>query len=145
MPLYLGSKIGGGAHILMLGFWSAPGVVQLEALVTVASLAVHAALRRLLLVGRFADVAHDCDGRAGSLSVAFDDVLQGEVAEQHADAAFAEVDVMLAARARDGGDPGSDGTSSPARRRDGTWRGVEELVIIFAGFLAVGHPVCTLV
>lgn len=90
----------------MLSFGRAPRVVQLEALVTVASLAVHAALGRLLLLWRLADVAHDGDSGAGRLAVALNNALQGEVAEQHADATLSEVDVVLAAGARDGGDPG---------------------------------------
>ena len=99
----------------MLSFGRAPGVVQLEAFVTVAGLAVHAALSGLLLLRRLADVTHDCDGRAGRLPVALDDALQGEVTEQHADAALAKVDVMLTAGARDGGDPGSHRASAPPR------------------------------
>lgn len=98
----------------MLSFWCPPGVVQFEALVTVARLAVHAALRGLLR-WRLANVTHDGDGCAGGLAVALDDALQGEVTEQHADAALAEVDVMLAAGARDGGDPGSHRPSAPTR------------------------------
>lgn len=99
----------------MLSFGCAPGMVQLEALVAVAGLAVHAALCGLLLLRRLADVAHDCDGRAGRLAVALDDALQGEVTEQHTDAALAEVDVVLTAGARDGGDPGSHRASAPPR------------------------------
>lgn len=100
----------------MLGFGRAPGVVQFEALVTVASLAVHAALGRLLLLWRFADVAHDCDGGAGSLPVALNYALQGDVAEQHANAAFAQINVMLAAWAWDGGDTGSHRPPAPPWR-----------------------------
>lgn len=111
----LGPKICGGTDILMLSFGCAPGVVQLEALVTVASLAVHTALCSLLLLWRLTDVTHDRDGCAGSLAVALNDVLQGEVTEQHADAALTKVDVMLAARAWDGGDPRSHRTSAPSR------------------------------
>lgn len=59
----------------MLSLWRAPGVVHLEALVTVARLAVHAALGGLLLLRRLADVAHDGDGRAGRLAVALHDAL----------------------------------------------------------------------
>lgn len=118
----LGPKIRGGTNILMLSFGCAPGVVQLEALVAEASLAVHAALCSLLQLWRLTDVTHDGDGCAGGLAVALDDVLQGEVAEQHADAALAEVDVVLASRARDGGDPQSHRTSAPPRGRDGAWR-----------------------
>lgn len=106
----------------MLSLGCAPGVVQLEALVTVARLAVHAALCGLLLLRRLTDVAHDGDGCAGGLPVALHDALQGEVTEQHADAALTEVDVVLAARAWDGGDPGSHRTSAPPRGRDGAWR-----------------------
>lgn len=118
---HLGPKIRRGTNILVLGFGCAPGVVQLETLVTVARLAVHAALCCLLL-WRLADVAHDGDGCAGSLPVALHDALQGEVSEQHADAAFAQIYVMLAAWARDGGDPGSHRSSAPSRRGDWTWR-----------------------
>lgn len=117
---HLGPKIRRGADILVLGFGCAPGVVQLEALVAVARLAVHAALCGLLQLWRFADVAHDGDGCAGSLPIALDDALQGEVSEQHADAALAQIYVVLAARAWDGGDPGSHRASAPPRRRDGT-------------------------
>lgn len=91
----------------MLSLRRAPGMVHLEALVAVARLAVHAALGGLLLLRRLADVAHDGHGRAGRLAVALHDALQGEVAKQHADAPLAEVDVVLAAGAWDGGDPWS--------------------------------------
>ncbi len=97
----------------MLSFGCAPGVVQLEALIAVASLAVHTALGGLLQLRRLTDVAHDRDGGAGRLAVALDDALQCEVAEQHADAALTEVDVVLAARARDGGDPRGHRPSAP--------------------------------
>lgn len=110
----------------MLSFGCAPGVVQLEALIAVASLAVHTALCSLLLLWRLTDVTHDCDGRTRSLAVALDDVLQGEVTKQHADAALTEVDVMLAAGAWDGGDPRSHRPSAPPRGRDGAWRRVKE-------------------
>lgn len=93
-------------------------MVQLEALVAVASLTVHAALRRLLLLWRFTDVAHDRDGSAGGLPVALDYIFQGEVAKQHADASFAQVDVVLAAWAWDGGDAGSHRPPAPSWRRD---------------------------
>lgn len=99
----------------MLGLGRAPWVVHLEALVAVAGFAVHAALGGLLLLQRLADVAHDGDGSAGRLPVALHDALQSEVAEEHADAALAQVDVVLAARARDGGDPRGHGSSAPAR------------------------------
>lgn len=102
-------------------------MVQLEALVAVASLAVHAALGGLLLLRRLTDVTHDRDGRAGGLAVALNDALQSEVTEQHADAALAKVYVVLAAWAWDGGDPGSHRPSAPPRGRDRAWRGgVEE-------------------
>lgn len=120
----LGPKVCGGTNVLVLSFGCAPWVVQLEALVTEAGLAVHAALCSLLL-RRLTDVARDGDGRAGGLAVALDDVLQGEVAEQHADAALAEVDVVLAARARDGGYPWSHGASTPPGGRHGAWRRAE--------------------
>lgn len=111
----------------MLSFGCAPGVVQLEALVTVTGLAVHAALRSLLQLWRLTDVTHDRNGCAGSLAVALHDALQGEVAEQHTDAAFTEVDVMLAAWAWDGGDPGSHRPSAPPWGRDGAWRRAKEI------------------
>lgn len=109
----------------MLSLGCAPGVVQLEALVTVAGLAVHAALGGLLLLWRLADVAHDGNGSAGGLTVALHNALQREVTEQHADAALAKVDVVLAAGAWDGGDTGSHRPSAPARGRDGAWRRAE--------------------
>lgn len=90
----------------MLSFGCSPGVMQLEALVAVASLAVHAALRGLLLLCRLADVTHDCDGGPGGLAIALDNALKGEVTEQHANATLTKVDVVLAAGAWDGGDPG---------------------------------------
>lgn len=105
----------------MLGFGRAPGVVQLEALVAVASPAVHAALGGLLLLWRLAGVAHDGHGGASRLAVALDDALQGEVPKQHADAALAEVDVVLAARARNGGDPRGHRPPAPPWGGDGTW------------------------
>lgn len=105
----------------MLGFGRAPGVVELEALVAVARPAVHAALGGLLLLRGLAAVAHDGHGGAGRLAVALHDVLQGEVAEQHADAALAQVDVVLAAGARDGGDPRGDRAPAPPWGGDGTW------------------------
>lgn len=106
----------------MLSFGCAPGVVQLEALVTIARLAVHTALCGLLQLWRLADVTHNGHSGSGRLAVSLDDVLQGEVTEQHTDAALAEVDVMLAAWACDGGDPWSHGPSAPPRGRDGAWR-----------------------
>lgn len=105
----------------MLGFGCAPGVVELEALVAVASPAVHAALGGLLL-WRLADVAHDRHGGASRLAVALHDALQGEVPKQHADAAFAEVDVVLAAGARNGGDPRGHRPPAPPWGGDGTWK-----------------------
>lgn len=110
-----------GANVFVLGFGRAPWVVQLETLVTIAGLAVHAALGGLLL-RRLADVAHDRHCGAGSLAVALNNAFQGEVTEQHADAALAEVDVMVAAGAGDGGDPGSHRPSAPPRGRDRAWR-----------------------
>lgn len=123
---HLGSEVGGGAHILVLRLGRAPGVVKLETLIAVAGLAVHAALGGFLLLWRLTDVAHDGDGSAGCLPVALHDALQGEVAEQHANAALAKVNVMLAARARNGGDPWGHRASAPARGRNGAWRGAEE-------------------
>ncbi len=109
----------------MLSFGCPPGVVQLEALIAVAGLAVHAALCGLLQLWRLADVAHDCDGCAGGLAVALDNALQGEVTEQHADAALAEVNVVLAAGAWNGSDARGHRPSAPPRGRDGAWRGAE--------------------
>lgn len=114
----LGPEVCRGADVLMLSFGCAPGVVQLEAFITVARLAVHAALGCLLLLWRLTDVAHDCDGRAGSLAVALNNAFQSEVAEQHANATLAEVNVVLAPWAWDGGDPGSHRASTPPWRRD---------------------------
>lgn len=126
---YLRSKICGGPNILMLSFWCAPWVVQLEALITVASPAVHAALCCLLLLWRLADVAHDRDCSTSSLAVALNNALQGEVPEQHANAPFTEVNVMLAARTWDSSDPRSHWPSAPPWGRDGTWwRGGREQV-----------------
>ena len=121
---YLGPEVGGGPHILVLGLGGPPGVVQLEALVAVASLAVHAALGGLLRrQRRLAHVAHDGHGGARRLPVALHDVLQREVAEEHADAPLAQLDVVLAARAGDGRDAGGHRVPPPAGRRDGTWGG----------------------
>lgn len=105
----------------MLSFGRAPGVVQFEALIAVASFAVHATLGGLLL-RRLTDVAHDGDGCPGGLAIPLHNALQGEVAEEHADAALTKVDVMLAAGARDGGDPGSHGPSAPSWGGNGAWR-----------------------
>lgn len=132
----------------MLSFGCAPGVVQLEALVAVAGLAVHTALGGLLQLRRLTDVAHDCDGGASGLAVALDDALQGEVAEQHADATLAEVNVVMAAWAWDGGDPGSHRPSAPPWGRDGAWRRAKEDKLEKASwytFRALGHPVSNLV
>lgn len=118
---HLGPEIGGGPHVLVLGLGRAPGVVQLEALVAVAGPAVHAALGGLLLLRGLAHVANDCHGGASGLTVALHDALQREVPEQHADAAFAEVNVVLAAGARDGGDPRGHRPPAPPWGGDGTW------------------------
>lgn len=118
---YLRSEVGGGSHVLVLGFGCAPGVVQLEALVAVTGLAVHAALGGLLQRGRLANVAHDGDGGSRRLPVALHDALQREVAEEHANAPLAEVDVVLATGTREGGDAGSDGGPPPSGRRDGPY------------------------
>lgn len=117
----LGPKIGGGADILVLSFWCPPWVVQLEALVAVAGLTVHAALCSLLLLGGLTDVTHDGDSRSGRLAVALNDALQGEVTKQHADSALTEVNVVLTAWAWDGGDSGSHRASAPPWGRDGAW------------------------
>lgn len=118
---HLGPEIGSGPDVLVLGLGRAPGVVQLEALVAVASPAVHAALGGLLL-WRLADVAHDCHGGARGLAVALHDALQGEVAKQHADAAFAQVDVVPAAGAGNGGDPRGHRAPAPPWGGDGAWQ-----------------------
>ncbi len=102
----------------MLGFGRSPGVVHLEALVAEAGLAVHAALGGLLS-GRLAGVAHDGHGRAGRLPVALHDALQSKVSEEHADPALPEINVMLTAGTREGGDPRSDGGAPPSGRRYG--------------------------
>lgn len=103
----LGAEVERGAHILVLGFRCTPRVVHLEALIAVAGLAVHAALGGLLHRW-LARAAHDGDGCAGRLPVALHDALQREVAEEHADAALAQINVVLAARAREGGDARRD-------------------------------------
>lgn len=108
-------KVCCGTNIFMLSFGCAPGMVQLEALVAVAGLAVHTALSSLLLLWRLTDVTHDRDGCSGRLAVALDDAFQSEVAEQHTDATLTEVYVMLAARAWDSGDPGSHRPPAPPR------------------------------
>lgn len=118
---HLGPKVCSGADVLVLGFGGAPGVVQLEALVAVAGPAVHAALGGLLLLGGLADIAHDGDGGAGRLAVALHDALQGEVPKQHADAALAQVDVVLAAGAGNGGDPRGHRPPAPPWGGDGAW------------------------
>lgn len=102
----------------MLGFGCSPGVVHLEALVAEAGLAVHAALGGLL-DGRLADVTHDGHGCSGRLTVTLHDALQSEVPEEHADPSLPEINVMLTAGTREGGDPGSDGGAPPSRRRYG--------------------------
>lgn len=98
----------------MLRFGRAPGVVQLEALVAVAGLTVHAALGGLLR-RRLTHVAHDGHRGPRRLPVPLHDTLQREVAEEHADAALPEVDVVLAAWAGEGGDAGCHGGTPPAR------------------------------
>lgn len=123
---YLGPEVGGWAHILVLSFRCAPGMVHLETLITVAGLAVHTALSSFLMLRRLADITHDGDGRTCRLAVALDYVLQGEVPEEHTDATLAEVDVVLAAGARDGGYSGGHRPSPPSRGRDGAWRGAKE-------------------
>lgn len=115
---YLGPEVGGGPHVLVLGFGRPPGVGQLEALVAVAGPAVHAALGGL--VGRrLTRTTHDGHGRAGRLTVALHDTLQREVPEEHADPALPEVDVMLTPGTRERGDAGSDRGAPPTGRRDG--------------------------
>lgn len=117
----LGPKVCGGADILMLGFRCAPGVVEFEAFVTVASLAVHAALGSLLLLRRLTDVTHDGNGCTGRLTVALHYALQSKVAKQHTDSTFTKVDIMLAAGACDRGDTWGHRSSAPARGWDGAW------------------------
>lgn len=92
----------------MLGPGRPPWVVQLEALVAVARLTVHAALGGLLNSRRLANVAHDGDRGTGRLPVAFHDALQCEVAEEHVDAAFAQLYVTLATWTWKAGDAGGD-------------------------------------
>lgn len=97
----------------MLGFGGAPWVVELEALVAVAGLAVHAALGGLLL-GRLAHVAHDGHGGAGRLPVALHNAFQGEVPEEHAHAPLTQVHIVLAAWARESGNAGGHRATSPS-------------------------------
>lgn len=91
-------------------------MVQLKAFVTVAGLAVHAALRGLLYDGRLTHVTHDGNGGACRLSVALHDALQRKVPEQHTDAPLTEIDITLAAGAREGGDARRDRRAPPTGR-----------------------------
>lgn len=111
---FLGPKVCRRTNVFMLSFGCSPRMVQLEALVAITSLAVHAALCGLLR-WRLADVTHDGHSSAGSLAVALNNALQGEVTEQHADAALAKVDIVLTARAVDGGDARGHGPFAPTR------------------------------
>lgn len=92
----------------MLGPRRPPWVVQLEALVAVAGLAVHAALGGLLHSRWLAQVAHDSDCGTGRLPVALHNALQREVAEEHADTPLAQLYVTLATWAWEAGDAGGD-------------------------------------
>lgn len=104
--LYLWSEVGSRPDILVLSPGRSPRVVQLEAFVAVACLAVHAAFGGLLHSRRLAYVAHDGDGGTGRLPVALYDALQCEVAEEHADAPLTQLYVALAAWAWEAGDAG---------------------------------------
>lgn len=105
---YLWSEVSSRPNVLVLGPGRPPWVVQLEALVAVARLAVHAALGGLLHSRRLAHVAHDGDSSTGRLPVALHNVLQCEVAEEHADAPFTQFYVVLATWAREAGDTRGD-------------------------------------
>lgn len=67
----------------MLGFLGAPGVVELEALIAEAGLALCAALGGLQLRG-LAELAHDGRADVDGLPVALHHPLQGQVAEEAA-------------------------------------------------------------
>lgn len=60
MCFYLGSEAVCGQDVFVLGSRCAPGVVQLEALVTEVGPAVSAAFGGLQSLRRFAELTHDC-------------------------------------------------------------------------------------
>lgn len=95
---YLGAEGEGGGRGLMLGFLGAPGVVELEALVAEAGLALGAALGGLQLRG-FAELAHDGGADVDGLAVTLHHPLQRQVAEEAAQTPFAQIHVPLASRA----------------------------------------------
>lgn len=105
---YLRSEVSSRPDVLVLGPGRPPWVVQLEALVAVACLAVHAALGGLLHSRWLAHIAHDGDSGTGRLPVALHNSLQCEVAEEHADAPLAQLYVTLATWAWEAGDAGGD-------------------------------------
>lgn len=92
----------------MLGPGCPPWMVQLKALVAIARLAVHAALGGLLHSRWLAHIAHDGHSSTGRLSVALYNTLQGEVAEEHADAPLTQFYVTLTAWAWEAGDTWGD-------------------------------------
>lgn len=97
---YLGFEGQGGRRGLVLGLLGAPGVVEFEALVAEAGPALGAALAGLLL-GGFAELAHDGRADVDRLPVALHHPLQGQVPEQVAQPPLPEVHVVLAGRARE--------------------------------------------
>lgn len=111
---YLWSEVSSRPNVLVLGPGCPPRVVQLEALIAVARLAVHAALGGLLHSRRLAQVAHDGDSGTGRLPVALHNALQREVSEEHADAPLAQLYVTLATWAWEAGDTGGDRGAPPA-------------------------------
>lgn len=92
----------------MLGPGRPPWVIQLEALIAVARLAIHAALGSFLHSRRLAHVAHDGDSCTGRLPVALHNTFQCEVAEEHADAPLAQLYVTLTTWAWEAGDTVGD-------------------------------------
>ncbi len=60
VDFYLGSEVVCGQDVFVLGSRCAPGVVQLEALVTEVGPAVSAAFAGLQSLRRFAELTHDC-------------------------------------------------------------------------------------
>lgn len=77
---YLGSEISGGAHVLVLGFYRTPRVINFEAFIAVACAAVHAALRGFL-GRRFTKVTHNGRGCPSGLPVSLHNRLQSKIAK----------------------------------------------------------------
>lgn len=99
---YLGSEISGGAHILMLGFYSAPGMINFEAFIAVACTTIHAALCRFL-GWRFTKVTHNGCGCPSGLPVSLDNRFQSEISKQTTDSSLSKIHIMFTARTRERG------------------------------------------